>query len=52
MILHKQDVPIIIVNDFGYVEGGASAVAVKTALVLASAGRKVVFFLRPGPRLH
>ena len=49
MILHKQDVPIIIVNDFGYVEGGASAVAVKTALVLASAGRKVVFFCGQGP---
>ena len=44
-----QDRPVIIVSDFGYVEGGAVAVAVKTALLLASNGRKVVFFCGEGP---
>lgn len=45
----NQDVPIIIVNDFGYVEGGATAVAVRTALLLAGKGRRVVFFCGEGP---
>ena len=41
--------PVIIVSDFGYIEGGAVSVAVKTALLLASGGRKVVFFCGEGP---
>lgn len=41
--------PVIVVSDFGYVEGGAVAVAVKTALLLAGEGRKVVFFCGEGP---
>lgn len=45
----NPDAPVIIVNDFGYVEGGAAAVAVRTALLLASKGRKVVFFCGEGP---
>lgn len=44
-----QNRPIIIVCDFGYVEGGAAAVAIKTALLLASSGCKVVFFCGEGP---
>lgn len=45
----NQESPIIIVNDFGYVEGGAAAVAVRTALLLAGEGHKVVFFCGEGP---
>lgn len=41
--------PIVVVSDFGYVEGGAVAVAVKTALLLAEEGRKVLFFCGEGP---
>lgn len=41
--------PIVIVSDFGYVEGGATSVAVKTALLLAAEGFKVVFFSGEGP---
>ena len=41
--------PIVVVSDFGYIEGGAVAVAVKTALLLASKGRKVIFFCGEGP---
>lgn len=49
MFMPNQETPVVIVNDFGYVEGGATAVAVKTALLLASRGRKVVFFCGEGP---
>ena len=49
MALMEQNIPIIIVSDFGYIEGGAVAVAVKTALLLAAANRKVVFFCGEGP---
>ena len=49
MDISDQNNPIVIVSDFGYVEGGAVAVAVKTALLLASKGRKVVFFCGEGP---
>lgn len=49
MGIRNHNNPIVIVNDFGYVEGGAVAVAVKTALLLASEGRKVVFFCGEGP---
>lgn len=49
MYLTNQETPVIIVNDFGYVEGGATAVAVRTALLLAGEGRKVVFFCGEGP---
>ena len=49
MFPKNQNTPVIIVNDFGYVEGGATAVAVKTALLLASEGRKVAFFCGEGP---
>ena len=49
MGIRNQNNPIVIVSDFGYVEGGAVAVAVKTALILASEGRKVVFFCGEGP---
>ena len=45
----NKEAPIVIVNDFGYVEGGAAAVAVRTALLLAGEGRKVVFFCGEGP---
>ena len=49
MAAANRDTPVIIVSDFGYVEGGAVAVAVKTAVLLASEGRKVVFFCGEGP---
>ena len=49
MGIRNHNNPIVIVSDFGYVEGGAVAVAVKTALLLASEGRKVVFFCGEGP---
>ena len=45
----NQNKPIVIVSDFGYVEGGATAVAVKTALLLAAEERKVIFFCGEGP---
>ena len=49
MDLSDQTTPVIIVSDFGYIEGGAVAVSVKTALLLASEGYKVVFFCGEGP---
>lgn len=49
MDIRNHNNPIVIVSDFGHVEGGAVAVAVKTALLLASEGRKVVFFCGEGP---
>lgn len=49
MDIRNYNNPIVIVSDFGHVEGGAVAVAVKTALLLASEGRKVVFFCGEGP---
>lgn len=44
-----QNKPIVVVSDFGYIEGGAVSVAVKTAVLLASEGHKVVFFCGEGP---
>lgn len=41
--------PIVIVNDFGYVDGGASAVAINTAIILSSQGYRVSFFCGEGP---
>ena len=35
---------IIIVNDYSYTEGGASAIALETAKLLSMKGHKVVFF--------
>ena len=49
MDIRNHNNPFVIVSDFGHVEGGAVAVAVKTALLLASEGRKVVFFCGEGP---
>ncbi len=49
MLSGEKNRPVIVVNDFGYVEGGASSVAIKTAVLLANAGRKVVFFCGEGP---
>ena len=49
MNIGMQTKPIVVVSDFGYIEGGAVAVAVKTALLLASKGRKVIFFCGEGP---
>lgn len=45
----KSDTKIILVNDFGYVDGGASAVAIRTALLLAAEGNDVLFFCGEGP---
>lgn len=41
--------PIVIVNDFGYVDGGASAVALNTATLLSREGYEVTFFCGEGP---
>lgn len=40
---------VIIVNDFAYVNGGASKVAIDTAKLLASRGHEVIFFSAVGP---
>ena len=40
---------VIIVNDFGYVEGGATAVAIETALQFKKAGIDVLYFCGKGP---
>lgn len=40
---------VIIVNDFAYVNGGASKVAIDSALGLAKAGVEVTFFSAVGP---
>jgi len=40
---------VVIVNDYGYVNGGASKVAITTAIALADAGIRVHFFCGVGP---
>lgn len=40
---------VVVVNDFGHVEGGASRVAVESALALAATGRAVTFFCAVAP---
>lgn len=40
---------VIIINDFGYIEGGATAVAIETALQLKKAGIDVLYFCGKGP---
>lgn len=40
---------IIIVNDFGFINGGAGKIAISTALSLAENGYKVIFFCAVGP---
>lgn len=35
---------VVIVNDFNYIQGGASTVAIQTAVLLQKAGKKVYFF--------
>lgn len=35
---------VIIVNDFAYVDGGASRIAVDTAKMMATYGHNVIFF--------
>ena len=39
-----KDITIVIVNDFDYVQGGASKVALDTAKILHENGYKVIFF--------
>ena len=40
---------VIIVNDFGFVNGGAGKIAISTALGLAENGYRVIFFCAVGP---
>ena len=40
----NKDITIVIVNDFDYVQGGASKVAIDTAKILHENGYKVIFF--------
>lgn len=40
---------VVVVNDFGHVEGGASNVAIKTALALSKAVKTVIFFTGVNP---
>lgn len=40
---------ILLVNDFGYVDGGASSVAVQTAVLLRRLGQNVTFVCGEGP---
>lgn len=42
--MENKDLNVIIVNDFDYVQGGASKVAIETANLLASKGVNVIFF--------
>ena len=37
---------VIVVNDFNYIQGGASKVAIDTANVLKKEGMRVIFFFR------
>lgn len=41
--------PIVIVNDFGHVNGGAAQVCIADAVALAQTGRRVIFFCAVGP---
>jgi glycosyltransferase involved in cell wall biosynthesis len=40
---------IVIINDFGFINGGAGQIAIKSAAALASAGHKVIFFTSVPP---
>lgn len=40
---------IVIVNDFSYVDGGASQIAIHSAVGLKRAGHRVIFFTAKGP---
>ncbi len=40
----NKSINIVIVNDFDYIEGGASKIAISTANMLADAGFHVIFF--------
>lgn len=40
---------VLIINDFGYVDGGASQVAINSAIELSKYGNKVIFFTAVGP---
>jgi len=40
---------IIVLNDFGFVSGGAAAVAISSARGLAARGHRVIFFTAVGP---
>ena len=40
---------VIVVCDYGYVEGGAARIACETALALSARGLKVTFFCAVGP---
>jgi glycosyltransferase involved in cell wall biosynthesis len=40
---------VVVVSDYAYTQGGASKVAIDTAIGLATAGRNVVFFSAVGP---
>lgn len=42
--MENKDLNVIIVNDFDYIQGGASKVAIETANLLASKGVNVIFF--------
>lgn len=41
--------PILIINDFGHVNGGTAQVAIGDAVALAQAGHSVIFFCAVGP---
>jgi hypothetical protein len=45
----KPNLKILIANDFGFINGGASQVAISSALELANLGHNVIFFCCVGP---
>lgn len=47
--MSERDWTILVLNDFAYVQGGASKVAVDEAVGLAEAGFRVIFFGPVGP---
>ena len=42
--MKKEDITVVIVNDFDYVQGGASKVALDTAEILYENNYNVIFF--------
>jgi glycosyltransferase involved in cell wall biosynthesis len=44
-----KELKILIVNDYGYIQGGAGKVAIESAVLLAERGHEVTYFCAMGP---
>jgi len=49
LVMSPAEQTIVILNDFAYVQGGASKVSIDEAVGLAEAGHRVIFFAPVGP---